>query len=137
MHCRPYCWGGHGLVSMDFGSHSRNQGIKSCRRAGLCVEWPCAGCNGRNTKAGNGTESQCLGEGAESGCLDPMPIDFSVASSKIEETQKDGTHTQIELLSDGRDSSQAKNLGQSEFGDFRAVAQRSQVVAGKNHFVKA
>ena len=32
---------------------------------------------------------------------------------------------------------QAKNLGQSEFGDFRAVAQRSQVVAGKNHFVKA
>ena len=35
------------------------------------------------------------------------------------------------------DSSQAKNLGQSEFGDFRAVAQRSQVVAGKNHFVKA
>eukprot|EP00434_Breviolum_minutum_P009060 symbB.v1.2.007976.t1/scaffold465.1/size200768/12 len=30
----------------------------------------------------------------------------------------------------------AKNLGQSEFGDFRAVAQRSQVVAGKNHFVK-
>ena len=69
--------------------------------------------------------------------LDPMPIDFSVASSKIEETQKDGTRTQIELLSDGCDSSQAKNLGQSEFGDFRAVAQRSQVVAGKNHFVKA
>lgn len=25
--------------------------------------------------------------------LDPMPIDFRVASSKIEETQKDGTHT--------------------------------------------
>lgn len=49
-----------------FGHHSWNQGIKSCRRAG-CVEWPCAGCNGRNTTAGNGTESQCLGEGAESG----------------------------------------------------------------------
>lgn len=117
-----------------FGRHSWNQEIKSCRRAG-CVEWPCAGCNGRNTTAGNGTKSQCLGEGAESGS---NAYRFSRRFVKDwRNAERWHSHTQIELLSDGCDSSQAKNLGQSEFGDFRAVAQRSQVVAGKNHFVKA
>ena len=84
MLCRPYCGRffislslslsaslrveiGWGWIGFDgFWKPFVKSSGKSCRRAGLCVEWPCAGCNRRNTTAGNGTESECLGEGTES-----------------------------------------------------------------------